>query len=277
MKLTTRQLGLLSMRERAALRIASFVNETPGLKRASVRFSETVTSRWMELVSASRVTLVGLDKVKRLQPDRGIVVAANHRSFFDMFMVLTHLHQHVGICERFFFPVRSAFWYDRFVGVTLNAVTAGMAMYPPIFREPERRDITRVGLDFLSEELRRPGTLVGIHPEGRRGTGPDPYDLLPPEPGFGRVVLAACPVVVPVFINGLGNDFIAECWSTFRGGAPIVIVFGDPVDTTEFAGEDPHRLRAQVAVGRKVLGEIRELARVDDLVRTSLLNEAASN
>jgi hypothetical protein len=75
------------------------------------------------------------------------------------------------------------------------------------------------------------------------------------------VVLASHPIVVPVFIKGLTNDFFAECASTFRGtGEPIVIVFGDPVDTSEVAGEDPQRLRAQVAVGRKVLDEIRELA-----------------
>ena len=277
-QLTPQQLGLLSMRERAALRIAAFVNERPRVKGASVWFSETFTTRWMELVSASRVTVVGLEKLRRLRPDRGVLIAANHRSFFDMFMVLTHTHQHVEFCERFFFPVRSAFWYDHVVGLTLNAVTAGMAMYPPVFREPHRRDVTRVGLDFLADELRQPATVVGIHPEGMRGTGPDPYELLPAEPGFGRVVLTANPVVVPVFINGLGNDFVAECWSTFRGtGAPIVIVFGDPVDTSEFAGADPRRLRAQVAVGRKVLAEIRELARVDALVRASLVSERPPN
>jgi 1-acyl-sn-glycerol-3-phosphate acyltransferase len=180
----------------------------------------------------------------------------------------------VKFCERVFFPVRSAFFYDRLIGIAINAVCATMAMYPPIFREAHKRDITRIGLDFLAEALRHPGTVVGIHPEGTRGKGPDPYELLPPEQGFGRVVLTAHPIVIPIFINGMSNNLAAECKSTFDGtGIPIIIAFGKPVDLSEFQNVDPHRLRAQIDVGRKVLGEIQKLAMTERKLRDALMDE----
>jgi 1-acyl-sn-glycerol-3-phosphate acyltransferase len=246
--------------ERVALRLGRVMNESPRAKRAARRFNETVTGRWMHLVSARRMVLLGVEHLTALSPDRGVLLAANHRSFFDMYMVLTHLHQQVPWCERAYFPVRAAFWYEHPLGVLTNLAASGMSMYPPIYREAEKRDLTRAGLDWLAAELRRPGTVVGIHPEGTRNKGDDPYDLLPPEQGFGRVVLGARPIVIPIFVNGMSNDFISECRSTLDGtGIPIIIAFGPPVDFGELLDADPQRLRAQIAVGRRVMEAIAQL------------------
>jgi 1-acyl-sn-glycerol-3-phosphate acyltransferase len=271
MHLSPDQLSTLTRRERIALRLGAYVNESARGKAAARWFSEAVTSRWMTLVSERRMVLVGMEHMEALKPDRGVLLAANHRSFFDMYMVLTYLHKRVSFCERVFFPVRSSFWYDHFVGMAINAACSTMAMYPPIFREAEKREVTRVGLDFLAEQLQHPGTVVGIHPEGTRGKGPDPYELLPAEQGFGRVVLGARPIVVPIFINGMSSDLAAECRSTFDGtGIPIIMAFGKPVDLSEFDGADPHRLRSQIEVGRKVLGEIQKLSEVERRMRAEL-------
>lgn len=264
MGVTRTDLSLLTRFERAALRLGAAVNESPRAKRVSRLFNEVVTGRWMHFVSDRRMVLLGLEHVKALHPDRGVLLAANHRSFFDMYMVLTHLHTQVPWCQRTYFPVRSAFWYDHPLGVVTNLMASGMSMYPPIYRETEKRGVTRAGLDFLAAELQRPGTVVGIHPEGTRNKGDDPYDLLPAEPGFGRVVLGARPIVVPVFVNGMANDFIHECRSTLDGtGIPIIIAFGAPVELGELLDADPHRLRAQVAVGRRVLDAIAALAQLE--------------
>jgi len=274
MKLDTGQRATLTRAERFALDVGAAMNERPALKAAGMWFNKAVASRWMTLVSEPRIRLVDLEKVKALRPDRGVLLAANHRSFFDMFMVATYLNHHTDLCRRIYFPVRSGFFYDRPLGVALNGAMSAMAMYPPVFREGEKRDVTRAGLDFLAAELARPGTLVGIHPEGTRGKGDDPYELLPPEQGFGRVALLAKPIIIPVFINGMTNDLGRECLSTFRGtGAPIIIVFGDPVDLSDFAGADPTRLRAQIDVGRRTLDAIARLAAIEREVRAG--NEAA--
>lgn len=263
-RVTDADLSSLTGFERAALRLGARVNESPRAKRASRRFNELLTGRWMTLVSERRMTLLGLDHVRSIRPDRGVLLASNHRSFFDMYMVLTHLHKRVDWCERAYFPVRSAFWYDHPLGLLTNAIASGMSMYPPIYREAEKRGVTRVGLDFLAAELQRPGTVVGIHPEGTRNKGDDPYALLPAEQGFGRVVLGARPIVLPVFINGMTNDFIHECRSTLDGsGIPIIMSFGPPVEFGELLDADPQRLRAQVAIGRRVLEDIAALARIE--------------
>lgn len=272
MRVTEADLSPLTRFERAALRLGAFVNESPRIKAASRAFNEAVTGRWMTLVSERRMVLLGLEHVQALRPDRGVVLASNHRSFFDMYMVLTHLHKHVDWCERAYFPVRSAFWYDHPLGVLTNVVASAMSMFPPVYRETEKRAVTRAGLDFLAHELEEPGTVVGIHPEGTRNKGEDPYALLPAEQGFGRVVLGSRPIVVPVFINGMTNDFLAECRSTLDGtGIPIIMTFGAPVDFGDLLDADPQRLRAQIAVGRKVLDTIAGLAELEKSERKARL------
>lgn len=266
MRLDPAQRASLDRGELLAVDVARIVNENPRLKAAGMWFNHTVSSRWMSLSSGRRMKLVGMDKMAALRPDRGVLLAANHRSFFDMFMVATQLHHHTSLCQRLYFPVRSTFFYERPLGMLVNALTCSMAMYPPIFRAAEKRAVTRAGLDFLAAELARPGTVVGIHPEGTRGKGPDPYELLPAEQGFGRVVLQAHPIVIPIFINGMTNDLILEWRRTFRrADIPIIMVFGDPIDFGDLANADPTRLRAQIDVGRRAL---REIARLGEIERT---------
>ncbi|MEB2312253.1 MAG: lysophospholipid acyltransferase family protein [Sorangiineae bacterium] len=271
MRVTDTDLTPLGRFERAALRVGSFVNERPRVKSITQHFNRAVTSRWMTLVSERRIHLEGLEHVTRLAPERGVVLAANHRSFFDMYMILTYLTKHVSWCKRALFPVKSGFWYDHPLGMLTNALASAMSMYPPVFRETEKRAITRRGLDFLAEELQKPGTVVGIHPEGTRNKGSDPYALLPPEQGFGRLVLTARPLVLPIFVNGMTNDFVAECRSTFDGsGVPIIIAFGSPIDFGTLLDADRERLRSQIAVSRRALDVIAELGRAERALRARL-------
>ena len=101
-------------------------------------------------------------------------------------------------------PVRSNFFYDTPAGFVVNGVMSFFAMYPPLFRDKRRTALNALGLDELAGLLRSGETLVGIHPEGRRNPGTDPYQLLPAKSGVGRLIHAARGVaVVPVFTNGL--------------------------------------------------------------------------
>jgi 1-acyl-sn-glycerol-3-phosphate acyltransferase len=207
----------------------------------------------------------GAHHLEGLPADRGVLLAPNHRSFFDLFVATRVAYGQIGSCSRLYFPVRSSFWYDSIAGLVVNVVATGCTMYPPVFRAPHKRPVTRAGLDFLASELRLPGTLAGMHPEGKRSRGADPYALLPPEGGFGRVVLLARPSVVPVFIDGLGNSLIQEARRALSGScSPIRVVFGPPLDLGPCAALDPSRLRSQIEVGQRALaciGQLGETAR----------------
>jgi len=101
-------------------------------------------------------------------------------------------------------------------------------MFALFFRRPEAKAVNKYSLSFLVDLLREPGNLLGFHPEGARNKGPDPYHLLPAQPGVGELALKARPVILPAFITGLTNHLFSELWANIRRRRPIVIVFGSP-------------------------------------------------
>lgn len=251
----------LSRVERITLRVARGLNGSPRARRLRFVWSTRVVRALVDLLSRKRLIVQGAEHLQRLPGDRGVLLAPNHRSFFDLFVVARVAYGCLGPCERIYFPVRSSFWYDSFTGLAVNLLGTGGSMYPPVFRPAAKREVTRAGLDFLASELRRPGTLAGMHPEGTRGRGTDPYSLLPPEAGFGRVVLLARPSVVPVFVDGLGNSLLEEGRRAISGrGAPIRVLFGAPLELGAELEGDPLRLRSQIEIGRRALASIGRLA-----------------
>jgi 1-acyl-sn-glycerol-3-phosphate acyltransferase len=224
----------LSSFESKALWLARLCNEHPRGKALQQAYYHSFSKHWVNLCTRNLLHLHGMERIQGLVPDRGVLVCANHRSFFDQYMVVLALLQHTDLVHELYFPIRSNFFYETWSGVLVNALIGGMAMYPPIFRDPAKAEHNREGLDKIAGWLTRPGVVVGMHPEGTRGKGPDPYELLPAQPGVGQVIMRSHPVVLPIFINGLSNDFVGQIASNFRTGerrgTPIHIVFGAPVD-----------------------------------------------
>jgi 1-acyl-sn-glycerol-3-phosphate acyltransferase len=252
----------LSRLERATLGVAHGLNRSPLARRWRFVWSTRVVKGLVDLLSRERLVVSGTEHLSQLPPDRGILLAPNHRSFFDLFVAARIAYAHIGGCRRLYFPVRSNFWYDSVTGLAVNVVATGCSMYPPVFRAAQKKTVTRVGLDFLASELKRPGTLAGMHPEGTRARGGDPRVLLPPEGGFGRVVLLARPSVIPVFVDGLSNSLMAEARRALFGGrSPIHVIFGPPLDLGSGVEIDASRLRSQIEVGRRVLASIGQLAK----------------
>lgn len=264
------ELANLSGIERRALVFNRWLNASP-LHPLSHWLNTQFHRRWIQALATSRrLHTVGLERLASMPTDRGVLLASNHRSFFDQFIIACSIYQVTKRWSRFYFPVRSEFFYDHPVGVILNAVCTSATMFPPVFRPRAKRGVTRAGLNFLAEELQNPATLCGIHPEGTRGKGPDPYELLGAEPGFGKVVLQARPTVIPIFINGLSNNPVEEVRQNLGARRPITILFGEPADLSEFDDEDPVLLRNQVKAGRKVLSEVAKLAEQERELRAQL-------
>ncbi len=234
----------LSRIEKLALKFGELSNQDPRGKWLQTRFLRGVSYVWVRAAIANRMFVEGLEDLMALRPETGVMLVSNHRSFFDQYCMLLACYMGpVAWSKRLYFPVRSNFFYDQPLGMFVNAAVAGGAMYPPIFRQAERRTLNDEALDKMVEILRGRGNVLGMHPEGTRGKGDDPYKFLPAQPGVGKVALVAQPVVIPAFILGLGNNILEDIRLNFtkeaRGAKAVITVFGDPIDYSDLAAEKP--------------------------------------
>jgi len=220
----------LTRLERAQIRFVR-ASLRPGALDRTIRVLQRTAGQWWIRAAIAKLRRVhGLERLPSWDPTGSLVLVANHRSFFDLYVTAAELVAR-GLPQRILFPVRSTFFYDHPLGPVVNGVMSFFAMYPPIFREKRRAALNLASLDELAALLRRGGFFVGVHPEGTRKKDDDPYTLLPPQSGVGRLIRKARVPVVPVFINGLGNDLGKQIVDGITGrGHPVHVVYGAPVD-----------------------------------------------
>lgn len=232
--------GRLTRIERFQIRLVRRSFE-PGRVRSIIEWLQrTIGATWMTLAVSRIAHFHHLDRLPEMPPGNSYILVANHRSFFDMFLVISELVQRKIVSQRIFFPVRSEFFYDNLLGVVINGVFSFFSMYPPVFRdkqrfnEKERATINVASLDEMISLLDSGGTVLGIHPEGTRNQG-DPYQLLPFRSGVGRVIHGSRATVIPVFINGLetSNIFRQLAGNLLGSGQEIHVVFGEPIEFGE--------------------------------------------
>ncbi len=265
----------LSRVERLALRFAQASNEDPRGKWLQTQFLRGISYVWVRASLANRMFVDGLEDMMALRPPTGVLLVSNHRSFFDQYAMLLGLYMGpVHWAKRLQFPVRANFFYDQPLGIAVNALVAGGAMYPPIFRQAERRNLNDEALDKMVEILAKQGNVLGMHPEGTRGKGPDPYQLLPAQPGVGKVALLAKPTVVPTFIHGLGNNLAQDiAWNFTRSAKrekAVITIFGPPVDYSDLTAEKPRPTLYKKAADRFMV-EIKKLAEREQAIRADMM------
>jgi 1-acyl-sn-glycerol-3-phosphate acyltransferase len=229
-------LSALNFWERLAFRVMRFLNQGGGSAAAWI-WQRAVITPGVGLLVSRRLQLHGLERLDRIPDGAPILLVANHRTFFDLFILGWILIRHPRLSRRVSFPVRSNFFYERPLGLLISALFTGGSMFPPFFRSAEKKAMNRLSLGILLEKLRTPGQLVGFHPEGTRNKTDDPYALLPAQPGAGELALKARPVVVPAFILGLTNNPWAELKANLRRERPVIAVFGEPVQLPEVPSE----------------------------------------
>lgn len=230
--------------EKIALRFGELANEDARGKWMQTRFLRGFSYVWVRACLARRMLVEGLEETIARTPETGVMLVSNHRSFFDQYAMLLACYMGpVPWARHLFFPVRSNFFYDSPGGVFVNAAIAGGAMYPPVYRQKERRALNDEALDKMVDIVKKPGNVLGMHPEGTRGKGDDPYTFLPAQPGVGKLALVAKPMVIPAFILGLGNNIAQDIQWNFGKGArkehAVITVFGEPVDYSDLAAEKP--------------------------------------
>jgi 1-acyl-sn-glycerol-3-phosphate acyltransferase len=266
----------LTRMEKLALRFGELTNEDPRGKWLQTRFLRGVSYVWVRAAIANRMFVDGLEDLMALRPDTGVMLVSNHRSFFDQYCMLLACYMGpVAWSKHLFFPVRSNFFYDQPMGLVINAAIAGGAMYPPIYRQAERRQLNDEALDKMVDILRRKGNVLGMHPEGTRGKGDDPYTFLPAQPGVGKLALVAQPVVVPAFILGLGNNIVEDIRLNFtkeaRTTKAVITVFGDPIDYGDLLAEKPRPTLYKKTADR-FMAEIKKLSEREKAIRADIVD-----
>jgi 1-acyl-sn-glycerol-3-phosphate acyltransferase len=244
----------MPLAERLNVRLVTALNENPRTKRWLQEYLRTFGAWWVHKATEKIIHIEGLERLRSWEPERGIVVAANHRSFFDFYVISSILLRNTRLAERIYFPVRTNFFYESPIGLLVNGVVGGFSMYPPIFREQERRELNEISLKRVEALLGEKGVLVGFHPEGTRGKGPDPFQLLPAQPGVGRVLYHTRVPAIPVFIYGLTNDFLHQLVNGVRGRvAPVYALFGAPVEL-----EDLYRQSGRASTYLRIANRVRD-------------------
>ncbi len=258
---------MLAPSERFAFRVTHRMNEG-GWKRFWTFCQRTLGAGWIQLATYNLMRVHGLEHVEAISHERPLLLAANHRSFFDLYVVAAVLFRRTSWPKRLFFPVRARFFYESLLGMFVNLVMGWWSMYPPFFTggdKPmiEKREFDKFSMRRLADLCEHgAGHIIGFHPEGTRNKSADPYSYLRPQPGIGRVIKAADPQVVPVFIAGLGNDLPRQVLGNWTGGPPIRIHFGPALDLAAFS-QRPDRLRTHKEIADFVMAKIAELGEQD--------------
>ncbi len=269
---TNEELCELSVRERLAFEVADFCVR-PAFTEVSGSYLAAVMGTMIGSCGGRRLDVHGLEHIAPLGPHARILLLANHRSFFDFFTVLYVLFFRTKLPRRLFFPTRGSFFYDHPAGPLVNLAMSAMRMFPPVLRDTKKRSWNEYMLKRTIDELRVPGTIVGLHPEGTRNKNDDPYALLPAQPGIGKVALAAdFAHVVPVFVLGMSNELRKELVWNFTAAAEhrISVRFGAPIDLSDLRKRPP-KLTVAKRTADVCLDAIRTLAEEDRAARSVAL------
>jgi 1-acyl-sn-glycerol-3-phosphate acyltransferase len=258
------ELNALNAMERIGFRLAHRMN-LGAWKRLMTFCQRHLGSLWIYLGTYNLMNVFGIENVEESDVNRPLLLVANHRSFFDMYAVSSVVFRRTKRPVTLFFPVRGRFFYDNPLGWLVNCVMGWFSMYPPFFREGRQREFDKYSLRRLIQLCTHGrGHVIGFHPEGRRNIDGGPYDMLPAQPGIGKIIYAARPQVIPVFIAGLGNNLPKQLLANWRGGEKARIWFGERIDLTAFY-EKTDRLRTHKDIADHLMTKIAELASKDRL------------
>lgn len=277
---TKEELSVLNTTEKIGFKLTNRMNQ--GVWKRFWTFCQRhLGSLWIKICTYNLMNVFGLENVEKTDIETPLLLVANHRSFFDMYVVSSVIFRQTTRPLTLFFPVRAKFFYTSPIGWLVNFVMGWWAMYPPFFREEkeaDKREFDKYALRRLVQIASQGyGHIIGFHPEGKRNLNEDPYNFLPAQTGVGSVIMKAKPQVIPVFIAGLGNNLPKQVLGNWTGGEKVRIWFGEPIDFSEFY-EKNDRLRTHKEIADFLMTKIVELGdkdkkifnknKQDDLIET---------
>jgi 1-acyl-sn-glycerol-3-phosphate acyltransferase len=266
---TAEQWRALTLIERVNFKVTNRINQSPVLRRPMTRFQARFYKWWVELGTSKIVLDHGFENFQKTDPQRGVLLVVNHRTFYDQFVVAARLFRLYGAHHNIYFPIRANFFYDNPLGLFINIPFSMGAMYPPFVRDTKRRRWNQYATDLLVELMRNPENMIGFHPEGTRNQGPDPYALLPAKPGCGELIYRSNPNVVPVFLQGFKSAWIMFRQNLGNSNSPkplVHMVMGEPLDFSRELQMEPSQ-KTYLLISRKVMDVIHQLAQRERAIR----------
>lgn len=217
--------------ERLAVPLVEQLNRSHALRQATHLVQRLPVGAVIHGVVNNLVEPHGLEELAKAHIPSGLLIVSNHRSFFDFYFLATWITFHTRHCKELQFPVRSDFFYTNPLGLAVNLLVAGGAMWPPVFRDDRRRTLNPIGVEQVARAF-GPGVVTGIHPEGKRSKLADCYSFLPLRPGLGQLLEFVDPEVriVPAYVAGTSSSVLREAGRNFkpagRRGEPIRLWYG---------------------------------------------------
>jgi 1-acyl-sn-glycerol-3-phosphate acyltransferase len=262
---TKQEMSVLNLTEKIGFKITCRMNKG-SWKRFWTFCQRHIGSLWIKICTYNLMNVFGIENIENSSAEKPLLLVANHRSFFDMYVVSSVIFRQTTRPISLYFPVRAKFFYTSPIGWFVNLVMGWWAMYPPFFREEkeaEKREFDKFSLrELIRIASEKNSTVIGFHPEGKRNLNDNLYELLPAQPGVGAVIRKAQPQVIPVFIAGLGNDLPKQILGNWTGGEKVRIWFGKQIDLSEFY-EKTDRLRTHKEIADYLMTKIAELGEQD--------------
>lgn len=248
--------------ERLHVEVARFMNREP-MKAFWTLGQRLYGATLVNLVMRGRIKDRGFEHVAEAWTRGTILFVANHRTYFDMFVVSTLLHRRLAGRKRLYFPVLGQFYYQTFAGMALNQAFAMWSMFPPLFALPSHAASDAYAMDVLTALCARgPGHVIGIHPEGARNLNDDEYSFMRCQPGTGKIIHAARPIVIPVFVAGMHAHVPEQLRRAWREGQSARVRFGAPMDLSEHYAL-PAKGSTYKRIVEDVMGRVRALGEED--------------
>ena len=233
---------LLTRTERVAMWVIHRVHQRGIARFLGMFWTRIFGEQFVRFASSHRWRQHNKHVLDSITKEDTILLISNHRTFFDLFVVMTVLRRQskhrLGMpCA---FPVRAPFFYDHWLGICLNFLSSGGSMYPPVFRDHRKGDLNPIGLNMMKMLLKQPKVCFGLHPEGRRSQSDHIYTIEDIRPGVGVLIQDAPAnlVVLPVFLSGLSNRLGYELSQSFKraSASPLSIYWGAPKRAEEYQG-----------------------------------------
>lgn len=187
-----------------------------------------------------------IEGVENIPNDKPFIVAANHSSYFDIFLIPSILIPKLN--KRMHALVNSYYWNSRFTKFFLD-LWQSIPVY--VGKEPNAKEKNRLALEKALNYIKQ-GHILMVFPEGRRSDG----KLLKGRTGIARLALKAKVPVLPCGITGANK--VLPKGKAFPRFTRCEIKIGKPVYFGKYCGKRPNQKILEEAT-RSIMKEIAKL------------------